>query len=658
MDAFQPPRSERAGVSGATLVVLALLAIVPYLNALPNAFVYDDLPQVLGNPYVHSFRYAAKIFGRTVWSFQGSQGATNYYRPLLTLQYMVCYQLFGPVPFGFREVNVALYAAVVLLLFALTERLFGDRRMSLVAAGLFALHPVHTEAVAWIAGVSEVQLAAFALLTFLFYLRLGRADSPRRAWPTQAAVVASYVLALLSKEQALVLPLLLVAYEHFYRSDRAATSFRMKAGRYAPVCIAAAAYLAFRVFVLGGFAPVLTRPGLTRREVLWNAAALAGAYLWKLVWPTHLSAFYVFRESHHWNDPRVLGGFAALAICLALFVWLWRRHRTISFAVLWMGITLAPVLNVRWMALSAFADRYLFLPSIGFCWLAGWAVAAAWRASASAPAPAPAPARALLARAFPATLAIVAILCGVRTVRRNQDWRTEETLYRQIVEEQPDAAIIRTSLGEVLWQRGDTAGAEREWLASLGPPSYATTLDDLGMLRTRQKRYAEAISFLQSAIAGSPSFLEPHMHLAEAYLEMGRDADAEAQFRRAVALSPLSVEAHNAFAQFLLDLGRSAEAREQFTASIQGDDNAEAEQALGGILAKAGDAARARSAYQSAIALDAYDAGANFGLAALDERDGRHAQAIREYRAGLVADPLNADANAALRRLAATSASP
>ena len=145
------PPGAKSNTEALAVLGLLLLAVVPYLNSVWGSFVYDDRLQVLENPYAHSFRYLAKIFGTTVWTFQGAQGVSNYYRPLMTFAYLVCYKLFGPIPFGFHLFNLILHAAVVLLLFAVTEQLFGDRLVSLVVAGLFALHPVHTESVAWIA---------------------------------------------------------------------------------------------------------------------------------------------------------------------------------------------------------------------------------------------------------------------------------------------------------------------------------------------------------------------------------------------------------------------------------------------------------------------------------------------------------------------------
>src|SRR6202165_5814610 len=121
-----------------TYLVLSVLAFLPYANTLLNSFVYDDYFQVVENPYVHSFRYLREIFGTTVWSFQGAQGVTNYYRPLMSFGYLLFYQIAGAVPFSFHVANIVLNIVVVLLVFGVVRRLSGEQ-IGLVAAGLFAL---------------------------------------------------------------------------------------------------------------------------------------------------------------------------------------------------------------------------------------------------------------------------------------------------------------------------------------------------------------------------------------------------------------------------------------------------------------------------------------------------------------------------------------
>ena len=643
------PKAPPANRDTLAVLALLLLALVPYLNTLTGGFVYDDREQILENPYVHSFQYVGKIFGSTVWTFQGAQGVTNYYRPLMTLAYLICYRLYGTIPFGFHLLNLMLHAAVVLLVFAVSLRIFGDRLTALLAAGLFALHPIHTESVAWIAGVTDLELSVFFLLTFLLYLRLG--DRPAATRFGIASLLAVYALALLSKEQALVLPFLAAAYEHFYRPGREATPLKQKLSRYLPLFALAGVYFCFRAFVLGGFAPSVSRPDLNWRTILLSAVALVGQYFWKLVWPLQMSAFYVFHASQRFGEPQVIAGIAVILGCVALFVWLWRRDRSASFAFLWMAATIAPVLNARWMPAGVFAERYLYLPSVGFCWLIAWAVANCWRVGTTAASTRRYDLR-FLRPSVPIAVGLVAVLYGARTVHRNRDWRSDEALYTQTLAQQPDAQIIRTNLGAIYFDRGDLVSAEREWLTSLGPARpYASTLSNLGLLRARQERYDEAIAYFERAIAERPNYMSPHKNLAQTYAAMGRDDDAEREYRVAIGLAPLSSGAHNEYAKYLLERGRSVEAQEQFAISAQVDPNSEAQVNLGNFLASAGDTVRARAAYSSAVSMDPFDSRAHFGLAKLDEASGRLSEALNGYRAGLQTDPANAQARDAVMRL-------
>src|SRR6202790_1878606 len=258
-----------------TFLVLFLLAFLPYINTLLGSFVYDDGFQVVENPYAHSFRYLPQIFGTTVWSFQGAQGITNYYRPLMTFGYLLFYQIAGAVPFSFHLANIVLNVVVVLLVFSVVRRMSGER-VGLIAAGLFALHPLHTESVAWVAGVTDLELAVFYLLTFLFYLRL---SEPEKGHGWRAAMCGSFVLAVLSKEQAMTLPVLVTLFEHFYREDRTTTSARQKVSRYGPLWAVAGLYLIVRGILLGGVASIVSRPGLSWYEVAILVISLVGSYL-------------------------------------------------------------------------------------------------------------------------------------------------------------------------------------------------------------------------------------------------------------------------------------------------------------------------------------------------------------------------------------------
>jgi protein O-mannosyl-transferase len=629
-------------------LALILLAVLPYANTLAGGFVYDDTFQVVGNPYVHSFRYLGKIFGTTVWSFQGTQGVTNYYRPLMSFTYLLLYKIGGSVPFTFHLANIVLHAVVVLLVFSILRRLSGER-IALVAAGLFALHPIHTESVAWIASITDLELSAFYLLTFLLYLRLAEPD---RGIGSRVAMCVSLAFALLSKEQAMTLPLLAVIFEHFYRSDRSETSPHQKFMRYAPLWGMVLLYIGVRTWVVGGFASVVSRPNLSWHDVFLSAIALIGAYLGKLVWPIHLSAFYVFYKSSHWTDSRVLLGILGIALCAVLFSILWKRQRVVSFGFVWLFLTLAPVLNARWMPAGVFAERYLYLPSVGFCWIAGWAAIGIWAADAP-------PLLRPLCKAVPYLLAVVALLFAVRTVTRNRSWFSGQTLFRQTLGSEPESSLMRTNLGAVYFNRGDQTRAEHEWLEALtAGPTNVFVLNDLGLLRARQHRYRESLDYFRRAIRARPVYAMAHLNLAETLAEMGRTQEADWQFRIATALSPLSTRALDSYGKFLVDSGRLQAARAEYERSVAVDPTAEAYDQLGDIYVAWQDSKRAERAFRRTLEMDPYDSEAHFQLGNILKSAGRPGEAMRQFELGIQTDPSNPEANAALKQLRANPTSP
>ncbi len=627
------------------MAFLVLCAALPYVNTLLNDFLltYDDGTQILKNPYVHSFRHLREIFGTHVWSYLGANSVTNYYRPVMTLGYLLCYEIFGPAAYGFHLVNLILHIAVVAILFLVTLRMTSDRIVALGSAVLFALHPIHTEAVAWISAVTDLEVTFFSLVTFWFFLGIARPGG-KCSELSKVAMAGSYVLALLSKEQALALPLLAATYEHFYRDDLAETTRRQKLARYGVLGLLAVAYILFRIRFLGGFAPALQRPRLSWSGAFLSAIALTGQYLWKLLWPVHLSAYYVFPDDLGKLLPWMIGGFAALILCSVLFAEMWKRNRLASFGFVWLFATLAPVLNGRWMARNVFAERYLYLSSVGFCWLVAWGWRGLWRRG---------PKRKNIWRgAILASTGVISALCVLRVSARNRDWQSDLVLYERTLADSPDIFIVRDALGLAYWARGNSEAAEREWRKALRlDPGDATTWNYLGGVYAQRKQYASAVGYLQRATKLDPAYTDAHLNLGAAYAEMGLMKLAEIQFRAAVALSPLNVQARNVLGKLYLDGALLREAEEQFRQSAEIEPNVAAYDHLGYIYLRWSDRERAERAFKAALLVNASDSRAHFSLGAIYMQAGRHAEAIREYLAGLEADPHDAEALAALQKL-------
>jgi len=621
---------------------LLLLALATYANSLLNGFIYDDFQQIVENPYVHSFRHVRAIFTTSVWSFQGAEGILSYYRPLMTFGYMLCWQVFGSVPLGYHIVSIVMNGVIVLLVFFLTRRLFHDDALSFIAATIFALHPVHTESVAWVAGVTDLELTLFYLLTFWLFLDLSRVGRPG-LWIRRILMAASFGLALLSKEQAATLPLLATLYEHFYRDDRGETTLREKVSRYGELWALLGVYILVRSRLLGALLPGSRRESVSYYEVVLSAASLVGKYIGKLLWPIHLALFYDIHKSTSLFQQGVILGIASLFVCAVLFVWI-GMQRPASFAVVWFLLTLAPVLNIRWMVSNVFAERYLYLPSVGFCWLAAYGVRKLWSLLELRPA--------VWRGVLACSLGALGILCVIGTVRQNSVWRDQETFLRHAVASSTDASFTRANLGAIYWNKGDLAGAGREWLQAFRErPDNAILLEDLGLLCAKQKRDQEAIDYFERAIQRQPYYTHAHLTFGKFYEDLGRTADAEGEYRTAVRLAPLSIQARNDLGELLFNEGRLVEAAQEFQQSVEIDHSGVALDRLGDINLQWGNEKQAEWAYAQAASLNPFDSHAHFRLGELYKTRGHVSDAIREYEAGLQTDPFNADGLAALHLL-------
>jgi len=628
--------------------VLALIAIVPYLNTLWNGFVYDDIYQVLGNPYIRSFHYLRQILTTSVWSFRyAAQGTTNYYRPLMSLDYLLLYQIYGPLAYGFHLANLLTHAVVVLLLFAITNRLTGSKALAFVAAALFALHPVHVEAVAWVAAIPDLQLAMFLLVAFWLYLDL--AEAGRRRWWTWPALLATFALALICKEPAAAFPFIALGYETFVSPSCEHTTWRQKAGRVAPLFTLLGIYLGLRAWFMGGLVPRLQKPEITWPVTFLSSASLFNDYMNKLIWPVRLMASYVFVPAVSFSDPRVIAGVAwGLALCLASLL-LWKQSRLVAFSVLWMVLTLAPVMNARWLPTGVFAERYLYVPSIGLSWLVAYGAVTLWQELQTRKATA-------LRLAFAGAAVLLSVLATLRIVTRNRDWHDDITFYRVTSEQDPDSASLKADLGAAYWNMHQEDTAERQWkLALTIDPNNTWALFNLGIARLSHKQYPEAVGFLRRTVATRRYYTDAHLNLAIALAQMGDISEAESEFQLALKLSPLSADAHNHYAVFLAELGRTDEAQAQYLQSVAALPTTDALDRLGDLAIENSRPGAAELYFQQAASLDRFDSHAHLKLVCLYAASGKATEAAREYQLGEMTDTandsLNLQARAALDQM-------
>ncbi len=623
---------------------LLLLTFLAYANSLANGFVYDDHTEIERNPYVHSVKYVGTLLSTSVLAFhgKGKQEIRNYYRPVTGLEFLLCYKLFGLFPPGFHLFSLLMHCLIVCLVYAVTAELVSDQNFALIAAAFFALHPIHTEAVDWLGAVSDLEVSIFYLAAFWLFLRLGR-EHGRRAIGTQAAMLGSFLVATLSKEIAMTLPVMATLYEYFCRADRSESSWQKKVSRYAGFWLVGLLYLVARWLVLGGQVPAGLHADVGPFETVATGLASIGRYAARLVWPAPLVAFYPFHKSTSFLDPWVLLGVAVLGAAAIFAAYQWRRSRIYVFALLWTFLTLAPVLNVHWLAAIVFAERYLYLPSVGFCWLAAGGILWCWRNAGDG----------MNAKRWVVGVAasLVALLFTGKVVARNRYWIDDGTIDRRTLDVYPEASYLRADVGMGVWRAGNHEEGMRELQIALAyQPDSPETLTNIGLAMLEEKKYAEAIPPLQKAIAVNPQFATPHVYLGRVYVGMGENAQAEDELKRAAEIAPTDSQVLNVLGQFYLDAGRPREAQAEFLASVASDGTEQGWAGLAEADTLLDAPENAETAWQQVLALNPFDSHAHLELARLYRAAGRSAEAQKEFESCLLMDPRNSEALAAVGR--------
>ena len=589
VDAVDALRRRRAHA----LLVFGLAALA-HANTLPNQPVLDDGWAIFDNPIVRDPSRMAEAF-RTPWGGGAAPPTVaGVWRPLTTVTFALNHAAGGRAVWGYHLVNVLLHALATLALWALARRLVAAvaparaDAAGLVAGALFAVHPVHVEAVAGLVGRAEI-LSALGVLGAL--LALATPSWGRRRLPAAALALA---LGLLSKENAAVAPGLLVVAG---LAAPRAIGLPERPGLRSPAARRAAAVLAGLALLLGAvvLAYVLVRPvplalpeegrwfaGVPRQNVLLTMTRVLAEYLRLLVWPHPLGVDFYYATRFPTAGALGAGGALATAAWLAallLGVGLLVRRPVAGLGVLWIFVALLPVLNVVAPVGVLMAERLLYLPSAGFCLAAGDVLA-----GSLAPFPAGPRAR-RVATAILAGLTFALAALTARTVARNADWRDGIALWEAEIARAPHHPVVNNNLAVAYAGRGDHLRAlERADAALAAAPRYWRAHVNRGISLQRLGRLEAAEEAYLAAARIEPRAAEPPFFLGVLLLERGEPAEALAALERAEALGPSSPRTQHWKATALERLGRTDAARAALERAAALDPaDAEARRRLGAL---------------------------------------------------------------------------
>ena len=552
--------------------VLLLAAVVlssagVYFNALSNGFVYDDLVQVVANPWIRDAGSLPEIFTSNAWAYKGQ--TANYYRPGMHILFLLTHKITGMNPFGFHLVNVLFHCLNSILVFLLLSRILYSRPLvdpspsswpPFLAALLFATHPIHTETVAWVSGIPDLSFTLFGLLSCLFHIGPAR-DGKATIRGTSILSGMMFFASLLCKETALVIPLILFAHDLAFGKEKA--EFLPFVKRYAPHIALGFLYLGLRGNALQGMAPVKHHAELTTFQVILGAITLLPQYIGKLVLPIELKAFHVFHPPTGMWGPREISSFLFLLLLFCFLFVSFRKSRTaFAFAVMVLA-PLLPVLYVPALGENPFAERYLYYPSIGFVGLLAMTFDRF---------------RALRPGAWiPASVAcgLVILAYSHATIDRNRIWKDEYTLWEDTVRKSPDGPIPNYNFALILHGRGDIDRAIEYYRRALQLKPNARVYTDLGLAYFSKGFIDVAVSLYRDAIRLDPRYPLAYNNLGVALEKIGLLEESIEAYIQAIRLNPMDADMYNNLGYSYLRLGKSQDAVRCFLTALRLDPNHE-----------------------------------------------------------------------------------
>ena len=685
-------------------LLLAIAVSLLYFQVYPFEFVgIDDAQYVTENARVT----APLSLDNMGWAFR-TVSMSNWH-PLTWLSHILAYQVFGANACGHHLVNVGLHAANALLLFAVMRRMTesvrqspgsesqsGDwrsRGQSLFVAALFAVHPLHVESVAWVAGRKDVLSAFFAFLALLGYTGYVRTPSVMRY---AVLVVLPFVLSLMAKPMMVTLPFLLLLLDYWPlervrrcegvkgEKGKAVQTYRWIFLEKVPLFAisAASSIVTFLAQQEGGSVmPFKTFPLGPRVS---NALVAYIGYIFKAVAPVRLAVFYPHPEGALPLWQPIAAAAALVAITVLALLWL-RRRPYLAVGWFWYLGTLAPVIGIIQVGPQAMADRYSYIPLVGLSIMVAWGIPDLVKAGFGG----------LGGRdgrdgirffSFHTALAvagfIVIVLLGVAACLQVRHWRNSETLfghalevtkdnavaqegygqalagkgqwdqamahYREALRIQPDFGLAHCNLGVALAGQGARQEAAAEYAEAIRldiVPHQTKARICLGNLLSDQGRWAEAIEQYRAFLEQTPGDALAHNNLGRALAQVGRLDEAAEHFAKVTVLDPTNLKAYNNLGNVLMKTERYDEAIVQFKKALDLDPAyAVAHNNIGTTLAKLGRFGEAAEHFTKATVLDPTYLKAYYNLGDVLMETGRYDEAIAQFKKVLDLDPADKQA--------------
>jgi hypothetical protein len=489
-------------------LVLSAVTMAVYWVSLFNGFVWDDEFIIVKNPAIRHITGLPDLL-------LSPDVVKPYYRPLNRATYLFDFWIFGMNPLPFHAISIVIHLLNVFLLYLVCCKVATDRVSAFITALLFAVHPINTEPVNFISARNNLLSLFFSLGAFLLFLHERERG---RGWSLFSAIL--FFFGLLCKETTLIVFIITAFCTFFDRSLSSTARLREKVLILLPYLVSIGIYLLMRWSALGGITGTDSlAEGLIGRITL-NYYILPH-YLRLFLIPVSLTIFNAVPEAGLFASPWL---FLAWVLIILSIGWVIRlNHKPAIFGLLWFGLNYLPIANIVPIPSWPMAERYMYIPVVGLCLVAGEFFGHLYL-------------RCRAKQLVRIGICVMVIALAVLTVKRNQEWKNDISLFASTIKTDPSSVEGHFNLGNALLDRGDWAGAKLEWEKVLEVDSvHSGALTQIGTLLATQGNFQQAEQYYHAALRSNP-------RNAMAYYNLGKLYQKKGDLRKAIEQYELSLK--------------------------------------------------------------------------------------------------------------------
>ena len=541
------------------LILFSLITVLPvliYLNSLGNTFVYDDYLTITNNHFIRERRYLSAFFSQKYFAISNELT----YRPVVTLSYFVDYAIWQLQPWGYHMTNLIIHTLNVYLVYFTAYLLFKNRITAFISCLLFSIHPIFSEAINAVSYREDLLSASFLLVAFILFIQYNKSTNRRYFIIWYALSLLTYLLAMLSKETAFVLPFLILSYDLIFQKNHILNfhnRIRRLAANYAGYIAIGGFYLFLRFYLFHNPGESVRYPGNSVFVNFIMMTKVLGYYVKLLFIPAPLNADYIVPLTFSPADAAFIISIILLIITAILLVKKCRLSSIWTFSTIWFFVTLLPVLNIIPIN-NIMAERYLYIPGIGFTMLFGSILT--HRIS-----------KYRIYKSFRlAPIAVVCLLFTWCTVSRNRIWLNEFTFSTETIRRSPASFRVYNDLGYFYYHNGLNDAAIQAFKDSIRvrhnqPKAHC----NLGAAYALKGLNDAAIEELKVAINLRNQYPEAHNNLGILYKRKGMLNEAINEYIEALKVNPYYADAHNNLGSALIDMGRLDEALSEIEKAVK-----------------------------------------------------------------------------------------